>query len=324
MKEVTVVIPNYKGEAYLRPCVESLLAGTGLEMDVIIVDNGSRDGCVEEVRRLYPQVECVCLDQNYGFCKAVNIGIRKAETPYVFLLNNDTLVCKGAVEALLASVKKDRRIFSVEAKMIQYQDRTKIDSAGTFYNAFGWAYARGKDRPADQYRKRGPVFSACAGAAMYRREVFEEIGLFDEEHFAYLEDVDVGYRARIAGYRNVYEPMARIIHVGSAASGSRHNEFKVRLSARNNLYLIYKNMPVLQILLNLPFLLAGFLVKYLFFLKKGLGAIYLKGLNGSPQIDEKEEKGSVSKRSFEKLSKNTAGTVDQHFPLFFVKNLLFS
>ena len=144
MKEVTVVIPNYKGEAYLRPCVESLLAGTGLEMDVIIVDNGSRDGCVEEVRRLYPQVECVCLDQNYGFCKAVNIGIRKAETPYVFLLNNDTLVCKGAVEALLASLKKDRRIFSVEAKMIQYQDRTKIDSAGTFYNAFGWAYARGR------------------------------------------------------------------------------------------------------------------------------------------------------------------------------------
>ena len=282
MKEVTVVIPNYKGEAYLRPCVESLFAGTGLEMDVIIVDNGSRDGCVEEVRRLYPQVECVCLDQNYGFCKAVNIGIRKAETPYVFLLNNDTLVCKGAVEALLASLKKDRRIFSVEAKMIQYQDRTKIDSAGTFYNAFGWAYARGKDRPADQYRKRGPVFSACAGAAMYRREVFEEIGLFDEEHFAYLEDVDVGYRARIAGYRNVYEPMARIIHVGSAASGSRHNEF--------NLYLIYKNMPVLQILLNLPFLLAGFLVKYLFFLKKGLGAIYLKGLMEAPKLMKKKKK----------------------------------
>lgn len=290
MKEVTVVIPNYKGEAYLRPCVESLFAGTGLEMDVIIVDNGSRDGCVEEVRRLYPQVECVCLDQNYGFCKAVNIGIRKAETPYVFLLNNDTLVCKGAVEALLASVKKDRRIFSVEAKMIQYQDRTKIDSAGTFYNAFGWAYARGKDRPADQYRKRGPVFSACAGAAMYRREVFEEIGLFDEEHFAYLEDVDVGYRARIAGYRNVYEPMAWIIHVGSAASGSRHNEFKVRLSARNNLYLIYKNMPVLQILLNLPLLLAGFLVKYLFFLKKGLGAIYLKGLMEAPKLMKKKKK----------------------------------
>ena len=290
MKEVTVVIPNYKGEAYLRPCVESLFAGTGLEMDVIIVDNGSRDGCVEEVRRLYPQVECVCLDQNYGFCKAVNIGIRKAETPYVFLLNNDTLVCKGAVEALLASLKKDRRIFSVEAKMIQYQDRTKIDSAGTFYNAFGWAYARGKDRPADQYRKRGPVFSACAGAAMYRREVFEEIGLFDEEHFAYLEDVDVGYRARIAGYRNVYEPMARIIHVGSAASGSRHNEFKVRLSARNNLYLIYKNMPVLQILLNLPFLLARFLVKYLFFLKKGLGAIYLKGLMEAPKLMKKKKK----------------------------------
>lgn len=290
MKEVTVVIPNYKGEAYLRPCVESLFAGTGLEMDVIIVDNGSRDGCVEEVRRLYPQVECVCLDQNYGFCKAVNIGIRKAETPYVFLLNNDTLVCKGAVEALLASLKKDRRIFSVEAKMIQYQDRTKIDSAGTFYNAFGWAYARGKDRPADQYRKRGPVFSACAGAAMYRREVFEEIGLFDEEHFAYLEDVDVGYRARIAGYRNVYEPMARIIHVGSAASGSRHNEFKVRLSARNNLYLIYKNMPVLQILLNLPFLLAGFLIKYLFFLKKGLGAIYLKGLMEAPELMKKKKK----------------------------------
>lgn len=122
------------------------------------------------------------------------------------------------------------------------------------------------------------MFSACAGAALYRKAVFEKIGNFDENHFAYLEDIDVGYRAKIYGYRNYYAPASVVLHAGSGSSGSRHNKFKVDLSSRNSIYLIYKNMPVLQVLLNLPFLLLGYLVKILFFLKKGLGADYMKGL----------------------------------------------
>lgn len=290
MKEVTVVIPNYKGKQYLLSCVESIYENTDQEVEILIVDNASQDGSTEQVQEKYPQIRTVFLEKNYGFCRAVNLGIREAKTPYVFLLNNDTLVCPHAIDFLSKVLKENPMAFSAEAKMIQYHDRTKIDSAGTFYNALGWAFARGKDRSVEKYNHTGKTFATCGGAALYRRDIFDEIGYFDEAHFAYLEDVDIGYRAKIAGYRNLYVPESNIIHVGSAASGSRHNEFKVRLSARNNLYLIYKNMPVLQILLNLPLLLAGFLVKYLFFLKKGLGAIYLKGLMEAPKLMKKKKK----------------------------------
>ena len=106
--------------------------------------------------------------------------------------------------------------------------------------------------------RRRVIFASCAGADIYRKKVFEKIGYFDEEHFAYLEDIDVGYRARIFGYENWYVPAALVYHVGSGTSGSRYNQFKTRYSSRNNIYLIYKNMPVLQIILNLPFLVPGF------------------------------------------------------------------
>lgn len=278
MCKVTVVIPNYNGEKYLLPCLKALYENTAVDMKVLVVDNGSADDSPERAKEAYPQTGVIRLDQNYGFCRAVNEGIRAAETEYVLLLNNDTLIRPGFTEALLSRIEKSDRIFSVESKMIQYQDETKIDSAGTYYNALGWAFARGKDQSVERYCRSAEVFAACAGAAIYRRKVFEEIGLFDERHFAYLEDIDIGYRARLYGYINLYEPKAEVIHVGSASSGSRYNAFKVSHSSRNNVYLIYKNMPVWQIVLNLPFFLAGFGSKTLFFMKKGLGKIYLKGL----------------------------------------------
>ena len=122
------------------------------------------------------------------------------------------------------------------------------------------------------------MFSACGGAAIYRRDLFEQIGYFDEFHFTYLEDVDVGYRARIMGYENRYTPRAIVYHAGSGATGSRYNSFKVRIAARNSWYVIYKNMPTLQILVNLPFLLIGFGTKALFFILKGYGREYLSGM----------------------------------------------
>lgn len=153
-----------------------------------------------------------------------------------------------------------------------------LDDGGDFYCALGWAFSRGKGKPAKDYNNEGKVFAACAGAAIYRRDVFSKIGFFDENHFAYLEDIDIGYRAKIYGYENGFCPKAQVYHVGSGFSGSRYNEFKVKLSGRNNIYLIGKNMPILQLLINSPFLLAGFLIKILFFYKKGLGNIYIKGL----------------------------------------------
>lgn len=110
------------------------------------------------------------------------------------------------------------------------------------------------------------------------RQVFEEIGYFDEAHFAYLEDLDIGYRARIYGYENRYEPTASVLHYGSASTGSRYNSRKTELSSSNNIYVIGKNMPLLQWILNLPFFLLGFGIKFLFFCKKRMGKLYLKGL----------------------------------------------
>ena len=121
--------------------------------------------------------------------------------------------------------------------MICYHDRNKLDDAGNYYSALGWAYARGKGKDIHSFEKEGRIFASCAGAAIYRKKVFEKIGYFDEEHFAYLEDIDVGYRARIFGYENWYVPAALVYHVGSGTSGSRYNQFKTRYSSRNNIYL---------------------------------------------------------------------------------------
>ncbi len=276
--KVTVVIPNYNGIAYVEDCLDSLREQTGCEFKTILVDNFSTDGSFELVKEKYPEVKLIRFSENTGFCKAVNAGIKAADTPYVVLLNNDTKVLPGFIKALVKAIEKSSDIFSVSAKLLQMNCPEKADDAGDFYTALGWAYARGKDKPERQYQKDTDIFASCAGAAIYRRSVFAKIGLFDEQHFAYLEDIDIGYRARIFGFRNRFEPKARVLHAGSASSGSRYNEFKVRLSAANNVYLIYKNMPVLQLLLNLPLLSAGFFIKFLFFIPKGLGGIYLKGL----------------------------------------------
>lgn len=274
---VSIVVPNYNGIAFVEACLRALLADAP-EAEILVVDNGSSDGSRELVKEQFPEVKVLALDQNYGFCRAVNEGMKAAKAPYVILLNNDTEVLPGFTENLVQALEADERIFSAAAKMIQLHQPDKIDDAGNFYCALGWAFARGKDKPVEAYEEPDEIFAGCGGAVIYRKSILAEIGYLDEAHFAYLEDIDLGYRAKIAGYRNVYTPSAKVYHVGSGTSGSRYNEFKVSLSSRNSVYLAYKNMPALQILLNLPFLLAGFAVKYLFFLRKGFGKTYAKGL----------------------------------------------
>ena len=269
MNTVSIVIPNYNGKHFLETCLNSVFNQDIENQEVIVVDNGSTDGSLEYLKK-YPLVRVLALDKNYGFCGAVNAGIKAANSDYVILLNNDTEVDKNFAKELLAAIKSDETIFSCSSKMIQYQDRTRMDDAGDYYCALGWAFGRGKGGLVENYDEPAEIFASCAGAAIYRKKMFETLGYFDEHHFAYLEDIDVGYRAKINGYRNVYAPKAVVYHVGSGFSGSAHNAFKVKLSSRNNVYLAYKNMPFLQILLNSPFLLLGHLVKWLFFVKKGL------------------------------------------------------
>mgnify|MGYP000429775804 CR=1 FL=1 len=276
--KVTIVIPNYNGKHFMEPCLASLASQTYRDFKVLVVDNASSDGSVPYMKEHYPDIELIELDKNYGFSKAVNVGILHAKTPYVILLNNDTTVDSRYVEEMLKAIEVSPDIFSVSSKMIQMYHPELIDSAGDIYTIFGWGICRGTGRPAAEYTTPCEVFSACAGAAIYRRSVFEKIGYFDENHFAYLEDIDIGYRAKIYGYKNTFCPTALVYHVGSGTSGSKHNAFKVRLAARNNIYVAYKNMPILQLAVNFLPLFIGCIIKYIFFIRKGFGKEYKAGL----------------------------------------------
>lgn len=303
MVEASVVIPNLNGMKYLKNCLESLGRQSFGEFEIIMVDNGSKDESVSFVKEQYPQVRMIELDRNYGFCHAVNVGIKASTAPYVILLNNDIEADEAFIAELIAGIKRYPGCFSGAAKMIQLHDKSKIDSAGDFYCALGWAFASGKDKAVSAYGKEREVFAACGGAAIYRRDILDEIGYFDEKHFAYLEDVDIGYRAKIYGYSNRYLPKAVVYHAGSGTSGSRYNTFKVDHSSKNSVYLVYKNMPLLQIIINIPFLAAGFLLKQCFFAKKGLGKEYARGIGKGILLSLHGKKVAFKKEHFKNYVK---------------------
>lgn len=275
----TVVIPNYNGIEYMADCLNAMRGQTRNPDRIIVIDNGSTDGSAGFVRSHFPEAELILMGENTGFCGAVNAGIRASHgADYVILLNNDTKADPDFTGELIRAMEADPSVFSAQAKMLRMSEPDRMDDAGDLYCALGWAFARGKGKPETDFSEPADIFSSCAGAAIYRMSILKEIGLFDEHHFAYLEDCDIGWRARIRGYRNLFVPSARVLHVGSASSGSVYNYFKVHNTSRNSIYLISKNMPLLQILINLPLLIPGFLVKAVFFAVKGFGGVYLRGI----------------------------------------------
>ena len=276
--QVSIIIPNFNGKQYLKDCLNSIKKQNFSLYEVIIIDNGSTDDSVEYIKDNYDEFTLIQNRENLGFATAVNQGIKASNAEYVFLLNNDTELEVECVSKLLNCIDKDETIFAVSSKMIQNQNRNLIDDAGDEYTILGFTQKVGNNRSTEFYQRKREIFSACAGAAIYRRNIFDIIGYFDENFFAYMEDLDISYRARIYGFKCVYCPEAVVYHHVSATSGSKYNTFKIRLAARNNVYVPYKNMPWPQLILNLLFLILGFLIKYLVFLKKGHGNDYIAGL----------------------------------------------
>ena len=184
-KKVTVVIPNYNGMKYLKTCLDALARQVMTDFDTIVVDNASADESCVFIKEQYPWVKLIQLDKNTGFSGGVNVGIKAAKTPYVILLNNDTEVEREFVLELVEIMDSDSRIFSASSKMIQYHNRQLLDDAGDLYTILGWGIQRGVGQSSASYNIQTNVFSACAGAAIYRRAVFKEIGLFDRRHFGY-------------------------------------------------------------------------------------------------------------------------------------------
>lgn len=278
MCKITVVIPNWNGIQYLEVCLSSLRRQTFIEFNTIVVDNGSTDGSIEKIISDFPEVELIAFDSNEGFSKAVNQGIYQSHSDYVVLLNNDVSLAEDWLEKLYFSMTTKEKVFSNASSMLNYYNQDYIDDLGDYYTVLGWAFKDGLSLRTGYYDGRHEIFSACAGAAIYDRKLFDEIGLFDEDFFAYLEDVDLGFRALLSGYKNYLSKDATVYHIGSATTGGQYNKFKTYLTARNSIYLLYKNMPLPLIVLNAPFIIMGIIIKVVFFGFKGLGYDFIKGL----------------------------------------------
>jgi GT2 family glycosyltransferase len=250
---VSVVIPNWNGKKFLAGCLDSLRTQTYEKHEVIIVDNGSVDGSVEFIEGNYPEVRLIRYAKNTGFSVAVNRGIEEARGEFIALLNNDTVVDPHWLEEMMAGIRRDPSLGSVACKMLAYDDHTLLDGAGDGYRRGGLPGRIGhREKDIGQFNSERLIFGACGGAALYRRELFDKIGLFDSDYFAYLEDVDLGLRAQSAGYKCRYLPKAIVYHLGCGTTGSGYSPLVVRLSSRNNINTIVKNIPAPLLIKFLP------------------------------------------------------------------------
>ena len=278
--KASVIIPNLNGAGWLRDSIESVWAQTEQDFELIVIDNGSTDESLEQARSYCSRENFTLIENgtNTGFSHAVNQGIAMAESEYVVLFNNDAFAEPQWLAELIRTAETDPKIFAVQSLMIRHFDRELADDAGDYVTWMGFACKTGDGRRVSRYTKQKRVFSACGGAALYRKSILDEIGVFDELFFAYYEDVDLSWRANNFGYRNVYCPTARCRHICGATTGAvRYNPFKSIQSGRNSILLPYKNQPILMLVLNFIPMLLGYLLKVLMFRLRGFGGDYAKG-----------------------------------------------
>lgn len=249
--KVSIIILNWNGRKYLAGCLSSVLAQTYPHYEVVLVDNASTDGSVELVTQKFPTVRIIRNDVNLGFAAGNNQAIKVTSGEYAATLNNDTKVDPDWLAELVKAIQTDARAGMAASKMLFQARPQVIDSAGLAPDLAGiaWNWRSGED---DQggFEPR-EVFGPCAGAALYRREMLDQIGLFDEDFFAYLEDADLAWRARLAGWKCLYVPTAKVYHVHSA-TGVEGSAFKSYLLGRNKLWIIIKNYPLPELLLYWP------------------------------------------------------------------------
>jgi GT2 family glycosyltransferase len=237
----SVVIPNWNGKRFLADCLNALRRQTVEDIEVILVDNASADGSQDFVSAEYPEVRLIALEENRGFTGACNIGMDAATGSCIALLNNDTEVERDWAEQVTKAFAEHPQAGIVASKMLLFDQRDRLHTAGDFFTQDGRAGNRGAwERDRGQYDQGAYVFSACGGSAVYRQSMLSDIGLLDDDFFFLLEDVDLAWRAQLAGYKVWYEPSAVVYHYLSATGGGVTASYH---DGRNGIWLIVKNMP---------------------------------------------------------------------------------
>jgi GT2 family glycosyltransferase len=249
---VTAIVLNYNGAELLDVVMPSLERQTYPHVDVLVVDNGSTDGSAAKLRERWPRARLLEIPENVGVAKALNEGVMKADAELIALLNNDIELEPRWIEELVAALLQHPDAASVSGKLLRFDRRDVIDAAGDGMRWSSAAFNRGAGEPdRGQFDRPEPVFSACAGAALYRRAAFEDVGPFDEDFFAYLEDIDWSLRAQLRGYASRYVPAAVAYHMRGATTGGARHRYRA-LQRRNQIWLVVKNYPGGALVRRLP------------------------------------------------------------------------
>lgn len=245
---IDVIIPNWNGKRHLQDCLDSLRRQSFNHFRVIIVDNGSADDSVDFIRNQYPEVKVIALDENRGFAGGVNEGIRYSDAEFIFLLNNDTVVDPNCLRELNDAAAKYPDFSYFATKMLFRNSPGVINAAGDSFGTDGQGRNIGiRECDDGRYDQVAEVFGACAGAAFYRKTFFQDAGLFDEDFFLIMEDVDLDFRGQLKGHRCFFIPTAVVHHVHSA-SIVKHSSLQIYHGTRNALFVLAKDMPSVLLL----------------------------------------------------------------------------
>jgi hypothetical protein len=277
---VSIVIVNYNGLKWLKDCFDSIEQQNYKDIQIIMVDNDSKDESVDFVLKNYPQVEIVYSKSNLGFAGGNNLAIEHIKGEYVILLNNDTKVEKNTIGNLVKALDNNKKIGSVQAKLVLMNEPEKLDICGAFWTGSTFLYYYGcfKNKNLEIYNKPMKVFSNKGAAQMIRKSIIDKIGLFDDDFWSYYEETDFCHRVWISGSECWYEPSAVVYHANGGTSLNFKNEFVQFHNYKNKLMSFIKNFDKIELIMIIPkYIFMTIMISFIYFLqgkfKMGL-AIY--------------------------------------------------
>lgn len=293
--KVSVIIVNWNGDLFLERCLIALMTQTVKPHEVILVDNASSDGSVDRLRQ-FPFVRLMAQNQNTGFARGNNLAIEavSSESEWIALMNPDAFAEPLWLEELLTAARRNPAFDVFGSKLVNAADTSVLDGVGDAYHVSGLVWRMAHGMPSSNAAAGAiEVFSACAAAALYRRSALRELGGFDEDYFCYVEDVDLGFRLKLAGRRCLYVPQSVAHHVGSGTTGGQHSDFALYHGHRNLVWTFVKDMPGVLFWLLLPMHVALNLATVIWFALRGRGGVVLRAkrdaLLGLPKMWRKRQ-----------------------------------